>query len=860
MVISEEKRKQLNDAIKRYNEERRKERLEKVKKIKEKQPIKEQPKTISKPVTQKTYEEASYTPAEPMSVQVPIEKTFTPAPTIKTYKDKDNNIIGIEDVESKQSIPAPKGYSYEQESINKVEKERAETLEKNIRLQDTARRTTAAQEELYKEYFTDKDKLKQTTGEKVLGLLGVKSVSDKKVEEYKKRAEEINKDYFGKTFTIYTGKQKPDSVKVSKDVITGAKPSYYLNGELKPDKVSTLKGYVQSEKELRESGYYYLKNKQGMTTFAPTEREKKVLSLGQEVEEQQSRYVLRKGFGTGGKALTIIYGGTLVSKALSVTPLGTSGVVTTIGKGLDIGYKASVGARGYYDVYKPIKEKDYLTAGENIFDLTTEVASVKIMTDLSKAKITQDRPILQKEGTGYRFERRGTIDKDIFGGRFKKDIVTTGYVKEGGEFAYTTDITRKGKLLTNIRGSFAPTKTGYVGVEQIGKKVTPLEYKTEVVYKRGTEQPFLSEGEQRLALVRKGLKLDVGKKFIEYVDVKGEKIETGRLFARKTPYSSEYVSLVGEIRGLSAPLKTNEVTTIGNQRLSYKGGRLEQNVKYTGEVAGKIYQQYKITGKRAQFGLTPQGVSSYKSEFAPVEQPIFKLTGKEAFIPVFSPSSITPKPFTVSRQETVIKQKPKEVNMVRSQFKLETNQLRGLESEIIIDKDRSRKGKSISIVNPKGEEEFKPIIKPEIIQERKPEIKPIEITKPDEVEKVKTPTPPPPIPPPVPPPVIITPPVLFGLRPPESTRRPALYGFRQPKTYSPSLLGIEKGLRATKTTGLSGFEIRGIQNPIKIKKSPKTINIGGFKVQPVKSGIGMKFKILKRPNKTLLRLKKAVGI
>jgi hypothetical protein len=104
-------------------------------------------------------------------------------------------------------------------------------------------------------------------------------------------------------------------------------------------------------------------------------------------------------------------------------------------------------------------------------------------------------------------------------------------------------------------------------------------------------------------------------------------------------------------------------------------------------------------------------------------------------------------------------------------------------------------------------------------------------------------------------------PPLFGLNPYKGQRQPTLFGRSMKKRYSPSLLGIAKGVRATKTTGLSGIEIRGVIGGVKKEKPLKAFKLGGFKVQPVKSGIGMKFKIIK-PNKASIgkRILKAVGI
>jgi hypothetical protein len=63
--------------------------------------------------------------------------------------------------------------------------------------------------------------------------------------------------------------------------------------------------------------------------------------------------------------------------------------------------------------------------------------------------------------------------------------------------------------------------------------------------------------------------------------------------------------------------------------------------------------------------------------------------------------------------------------------------------------------------------------------------------------------------------------------------------------YKPSLLGIARGKKASKTTGLSGFEVRGLENIPSVEKTAKSFKFGSFSVKPQKDSIGMKFKVSK---------------
>ncbi|CAL7962179.1 hypothetical protein GAMM_330002 [Gammaproteobacteria bacterium] len=68
--------------------------------------------------------------------------------------------------------------------------------------------------------------------------------------------------------------------------------------------------------------------------------------------------------------------------------------------------------------------------------------------------------------------------------------------------------------------------------------------------------------------------------------------------------------------------------------------------------------------------------------------------------------------------------------------------------------------------------------------------------------------------------------------------------------YKPSLLGIARGKKASKTTGLSGFEVRGLENTPKTENKPKSFNFGAFSVKPMADKIGIKFKVTKTKPKS----------
>ncbi len=452
-----------------------------------------------------------------------------------------------------------------------------------------------------------------------------------------------------------------------------------------------------------------------------------------------------------------------------------------------------------------------------------------------------NRAVIQKEGTGYRFERVGTLDKTKFGGRFKRTINIKGFVSDTGQIGYTTETPFKMKFLkktfnfnAKTSGFLTPTKTGLKGYELINGKRISVKYDAKVTMQQGARKPILTEGEQRLALVRTGLKL-TGQKFIEKVEVRGVKTRTGDLLLKQTPIKRDYVSLVGEVKGLTAPLHTKETTVIGKEVVKFKGSMLQRSL---------------LTALKSPIlvGGTLQGTSTGTGFKQIIKPPKSTFKGSEYLIePTYTPTEFKPfvsigqtpeTKYPESKFSTKIQPKERLKQLQKPLVELESKREEILIEESIFEKSKSS---SRSITIPKDKQE---LIQP---QETTPKEKTIqELIQPQDLKQEEKLIIDPIEPPPPPPPIILVPPIMFGLtkrKPLKQLRRKPL---RQPRRFRPSLVGIVSGIKATRTTNLSGLEIRGIETP---KKKKKRFNFGKNTLTPTKIGIGMRFKIT-RPKKT----------
>ena len=344
--------------------------------------------------------------------KTPEYKEFvTPSPTIITKTDSQGQIVGIEDTATQMSVGAGKGKAFQQKSIQTVEDQRAEQVKKNVALSTLALSTQAKQEDLQKEYLTDKGQFKGNTMANVLGgfTLGLSTTMiDKRKKQFEQKAESIlDKYHEGKveiqtgerydtvsktlqdtfkrqsTFSITTGtaydlnfnKIKTKDRVLSPDLLTVDKVQFYDKKKIENlDSTSkiTWQNVASKRKALDESGFYYIKNRPLEVTEGREELQLQQLTeVGQKAETQISTFHLAeiskaavslvgaaglgKGLGTGAAKI----GDYIVKKGLAEKAIVKVGgkVLKIGGKVFQIGYYGGGVAQGV-GIFKAVKQGD----------------------------------------------------------------------------------------------------------------------------------------------------------------------------------------------------------------------------------------------------------------------------------------------------------------------------------------------------------------------------------------------------------------------------------------------------------------------------------------------------------------------
>jgi hypothetical protein len=545
--------------------------------------------------------------------------------------------------------------------------------------------------------------------------------------------------------------------------------------------------------------------------------------------------------GLAGEALTYKAGRTELSRAAKATPRAIiesydvrkpEGIVnlglTVVGvRNLAKARASSLAIKKGFQTTKEIgvtsrvsrleKQPQKAFRAADIRDTTKAIVEGRIGKKVYKgsSEIKTEYIKIGKQKYTFKGEGKSTIGKDII------KIETKGLVKPKEAVSYTKAIS-KGK--TTEYGSISRAK-------QLAKEpfeITRTDTLTGRISKKGVKDIRKTSGYE-IEKFRKEVLSESGKPIAREQTFQTQKISASETFL------SKYYKTTPKINQKNIPkARESFVSDYGiiKQKAITKTTP-QQTSRILSELKQQVIQKAKTTElKQIQVskGISKLSVGGLQIKPAKptLEQP--KIVSKE-----IQDLRISSKGETKTRTEVKFISKTKE-------------EIKAIKTPIF-------KPTAKEIRTPKEIQEVKPISK-EITMPKEITI-PKEITTPTlEPPQLKTTIPPQtPIPPTPPTSIIKTPPSIF--LPPfipklmSSVSRSASRSFLDKKRklqYAPSLLGIARGVKATKTANLSGLEIRGIQSGFK-EQTQKSLSFGRSTLKPVSDGISMKFKVIKPKRK-----------
>ena len=532
--------------------------------------------------------------------------------------------------------------------------------------------------------------------------------------------------------------------------------------------------------------------------------------------------------GLTGEALTTKQGRTELTRAAKATP-------KAVVQSFDVRKPEGLVNLGFavLGVKALGKARAQTRAAQKGFEVSTEQGFTKRTTQFNEPqreviikkqkgqlKVKENRPISVKDITKVNVE--GLVGKKVYKG--EAQVTTKFYKGEEGAFVY------KGKGEAKI-GS-AKTKIQTKGLAKEGESVG---YTRTTTKGKVSEYGSISKSER---LVSEPMDITRSETIIGKVGKKG--VEGGQ------------VSIGYEIEVLRKKMGATKERQlfktfragIGDQTINKFYKRTPKAEPFIGELGtrqGTILQTR--TAPRPQ---TIRLLSELKEQVAK--------TAIKSELKSARQTTISGLAKTISQQKLRVSEPVQEQKQATKQKTMQMT-VQAQEKKTLIEELRKPKEELRAIRKPitKPAQETKskvPIpMPPETIQAQITEQTPVQETFTPPVQIPGKPLIPPrevPLIPKTPPPFVFLPPVRLGLSP-SSTKSTTFSGFRRPTQYAPSLLGIAQGKQATRTSNLSGLEIRGIPAGFK-EESRKTLSFGSSKLIPQKDGISMKFKV-ERPKK-----------
>lgn len=775
---------------------------------------------VKKTTTEKLYSDINQ--GGGMSVYVPPSKPkeiITPAKTITTFKDKENRIVGVADSLAGMSYAIGQDRYVTQESVDVVEQERATQLQQKAQFQSLDIATQSRLERAKTKQEQEKI-LKEYTKKQTEIYLQQDYVS---INESIQRQREIKKPQYATTSDLYNIGVLNEAQKKASELKSGIFKS--------PDyrEVSDI------NKLLKKSGYFTAMSRP--TSVTTGTEELKLIDIsqkGQEITNKLWQYETIEGGKLAAKTYATIIGVPFVAKTLGTVALtsgtGTKIALNVLGKGLQAGYIYNIGRQGV-DVVKEVKEGEFYSAAQKGLRFGLDIASYKIITDIIKKPTLQftGETTTTKVAQGTAFKRQGVILDKSFGGRFTKKVEISGIITKSGQIKYrTTILNYKNKVL-----DFTEGKINLVGKPTFIKDTQGLTTRYSASYKgyeinKGKLKNIAFETEGggiiNLKQVVKPLDNLQGTKGVEITSSEIKRFEKGFLLNKITRAitvtQAKFVET--DIKKISKPRITK--TTYYKPSYDLKDVRATRLLK----VAATLPAITLMGSKGSLFFSKP--TSTFQT---PTGQEQILTTGLEGLNII--PSTPTTKPFFIpsfkSEQEFRTDERIKSTNLLKQTQTLQQKQIIR-ESELIkpsFERTPTTIFKGLEekqIVTPKEENIITPVFRTDEQTITQQIVTPKEILKPEKVLIQETSPPPPFVP------FVFVPPFIPRMEQNTGFKRKQAKTFK--KQYQPSLLGIELGERATRTKGLSGFEVRGLPTTKKQRKVKKKAIYGVSKKKPKK--------------------------